>query len=91
MALNIKDEATLQLADKVAALTGESKTRAIREALEERWQRLKHGSGGSAERRRVLEDLLEREIWPQIPEAELGRRLSRAEREAILGYGPEGV
>jgi hypothetical protein len=35
--------------------------------------------------------LLEREIWPQIPEAELGRRLSRAERETILGYGPEGV
>ena len=34
---------------------------------------------------------LEREVWPRIPEDQLGRRLSRGEEDEILGYGPEGV
>jgi antitoxin VapB len=34
---------------------------------------------------------LEDEAWPQIPEAVLGRPVPKAEREAILGYGSEGV
>ena len=34
---------------------------------------------------------LEQEVWPQVPEAERGRRLSREEEDAILGYGSEGV
>jgi predicted aconitase with swiveling domain len=29
----------------------------------------------------------EQEVWPIVPKGELGRRLSRAEEEAILGYG----
>ncbi len=91
MALNIKDERTVGLAGEVAVLTGQSKTGAVREALEERRRRLVRGRGTSAERRRALEDLLEREIWPQIPSDQLGRRLTRSEREEILGYGPEGV
>ncbi len=40
MALNIKDRETEKLAAEVAAITGESKTRAVRIALEERKQRL---------------------------------------------------
>jgi antitoxin VapB len=91
MALNIKDDTTVRLADEVATLAGETKTRAVRTALEERRRRLARGSGSVGERRRRLTDLLEREIWPQIPAGELGRTLSREEREAILGYGPEGV
>ena len=55
MALNIKNADVERLATEVARLTGESKTEAIRRALEER------------------------------------RRLSRAEEDEILGYGPGGV
>jgi len=38
-----------------------------------------------------LLSFLEEEVWPQIPADQLGECLSRAEREAILGYGPQGV
>ena len=34
---------------------------------------------------------LEDEIWPHIPQEQQGRAPSKAEREAILGYGEEGV
>lgn len=91
MALNIKDAATAQLAGEVAALTGQSKTAAVRGALEERRRQLARGAGTALERKRRLEDLLQREIWPQIPAEQLGRGVTRREREAILGYGPEGV
>jgi hypothetical protein len=30
-------------------------------------------------------------VWATIPKEELGRRLSRAEEDEILGYGPDGV
>lgn len=90
MALNIKDSETIRLADELAALTGETKTRAVRVALEERKQRLARGRSPN-ERTRRLVDLLEGEIWPQVPPEVLGRPISREQREAILGYGPEGV
>jgi antitoxin VapB len=34
---------------------------------------------------------LEEEIWPLIPEDQLGKPLSKEEEEEILGIGPEGV
>jgi hypothetical protein len=34
---------------------------------------------------------LQCEIWPTIPAEQLGRRLTKAEEEADLGYGPDGV
>jgi antitoxin VapB len=90
MALNIKDPETEKLAGEVAALTGESKTRAIRVALQERKQRL----GFRVKRRSRKEEMLrflERDVWPRVPDEERGRRLSRDEEDAILGYGPEGA
>jgi antitoxin VapB len=45
----------------------------------------------SAERAQRLKEMLEREIWPQIPPEILGKPISREQREAILGYGPAGV
>jgi antitoxin VapB len=86
MALNIKDSETIHLADELAALTGETKTRAVKTALEERKQRL-----APSARARRLADLFEGEIWPQVPLEVLGKAISREQREAILGYGPEGV
>ena len=44
-----------------------------------------------AERRRRVLRFLETKVWPSIPKKELGRRLTRAEEDDILGYGPGGV
>jgi antitoxin VapB len=90
MALNIKDQQTEKLAAEVAAMTGESKTRAVRVALEERKQRLAL-RGGQRDRAKDLRRFLEQEVWPALPRRVLGKRVTRREREAILGYGRAGV
>lgn len=90
MALNIKDQETEELAAKVAELTGDSKTGAVREALREKHDRLELERGGKDKRFRDLLRFMETEIWPLIPEAERGKPITKAEREEILGYGPEG-
>lgn len=89
MAMNIKDPETERLAAEVAALTGESKTAAVRAALRERRDRLAAQSGS---RQGTLRRFLEDEIWPRVP-SEIRDRppMTKAERESILGYGPEGV
>lgn len=89
MALNLKNAEVERLAAEVARLTGESKTEAIRKALDERRRRLKAVAPG--ERRTRLLRLLGRRVWPSIPKHQLGRRLTRAEEDAILGYGKDGV
>ncbi len=51
MALNIKNPETERLAQRLARLTGESKTAAVTEALRERLERLNsEQAGGLAER-----------------------------------------
>lgn len=89
MALNLKNAEVERLAADVARLTGESKTEAIRKALEERKRRLK-GVALPDRRARVLR-FLEKKVWPTVPAGELGRRLTRAEEDEILGLGPDGV
>jgi antitoxin VapB len=90
MAMNIKNPEVEHLVEEVVELTGESKTEAVRQALQERKERL---SFRVAPRRRgeSFLEFLEDEIWPNIPESELGRQLTREEEEETLGYGPEGV
>lgn len=91
MALNIKDRETERLAAEVAEMTGETKTGAVREALRERRTRLELRSGGKAKGRLSMQEWLETEVWPQIPEEERGRPpLTKDEVEEILGFGPEG-
>ena len=92
MALNIKNPRVERLASEVARLAKESKTEAIGRALEERKIRLRMTG------RVVVEDrlagfvaFLRREVWPAVPRKHRGRRLSKKEEDAILGYGPEGV
>jgi antitoxin VapB len=89
MALNIKDPVTEKLAAEVAHLAGETKTGAIRRSLLERKDRLSlrilH-----LDREAVLRRFLEDEVWPFLP-AIRRRKLTKRQREAILGYGPEGV
>lgn len=89
MSLNIKNEAVERLAADVAALTGETKTEAVRRALEERKARLQSRTALDG-RGRILQ-VLQREIWPHISPQEMGRPLSREEEDEILGYGPTGL
>ncbi|MGH9155925.1 MAG: type II toxin-antitoxin system VapB family antitoxin [Acidimicrobiales bacterium] len=90
MALNIKDPEAERLASEVARLTGESKTRAVKVALQERQARLTERTV-TPDRVAHLRRVLEEELWPLVPPEILGQPLSRADREAILGYGPAGV
>jgi antitoxin VapB len=90
MALNIKDPETEQLAADVASLAGESKTAAIRQALRERRQRLLLARDGRGRGDRMV-DVLEASLWPKLPAGVRSTPVARAQREAILGYGPEGV
>lgn len=89
MALNIKNTEVERLAAEVARLTGASKTEAIRRALDERRRRLRASS--TARRRARVLTFLEKRVWSTLSKAQVGRRLSRAEEDAILGYGPGGV
>ena len=90
MAMNIKDPQTEALAAEVALLANETKTQAVRTALQERKERLQARQHYRARAQRI-DRFLEDEAWPQTPEEILGRPISKAERETVLGYGPEGV
>lgn len=89
MALNIKDPETVALAAEVADLAGETKTRAVKVALQDRRKRLRR-RGPADDRAERLRRFFEEEVWPQIPKSERGKRLTREEWDDILGYGPEG-
>ncbi len=90
MALNLKNPEVERLAAEVARLAGESKTEAIRRALEERRARL---AVRVIRRDRAAEfrAFLERSVWPGLPRNQRGRRLTRREEDDILGYGKAGV
>jgi antitoxin VapB len=90
VALSIKNAEVERLAAEVAQLTGESKTEAVRRALEDRRSRLAF-QVNDRNRADRIDRFLEQELWPRVPAGELGRRLTRDEEEAILGYGAEGV
>ena len=89
MALNLKNDEVERLAAAVARMTGESKTEAIRRALQERQDRLR-GRTIEQRRDRILK-FLETKVWATLPEGERGRRMTQAEEDEILGIGPDGV
>jgi len=89
MALNIKSEEVERLAAEVAELTGETKTEAIRRALEERRRRL--GFRVMPKSREDIFEILEATVWSRIPASLQGKRMSRREEERLLGYGKDGV
>jgi antitoxin VapB len=91
MALNIKDEETEALVARIALLTGETETEAVRRAAQERLRSL--GQVLPKRKKMTAEEMrtwLETEIWSAVPKDVLGKSISKAEREEILGYGPEG-
>ncbi len=90
MALTLKNPRVEALVNEVVEITGETKTRAIERALEERKNRLRLGVTPTTRAER-LDRLLKEEIWPRVPKKERGRRLTREEEDALLGYGEHGV
>jgi len=87
--LNIKNREVESLAAEVATLANETKTEAIRRALLDRKQRLLIRRTEPSKKERLLR-ALEDHIWPAIPAGQLGRPISKRERERILGYGKHG-
>ncbi|MBN9624371.1 MAG: type II toxin-antitoxin system VapB family antitoxin [Actinobacteria bacterium] len=92
MALNIKDKKMEALVAEIAALTGETKTGGMRQAARERLERLRLQSGKPNPRRDAesMRRLFE-ELRSEIPKELLGKTITKAEGEEILGYGPDGV
>lgn len=90
MALNIKNHEVENLVERVVQITGESKTEAVRQALAERVDRLSLRFIRYSKRAKLMA-LLEDEIWPLVPPELLGTKLTKEEREDILGYGELGV
>jgi antitoxin VapB len=89
MALNIKNLRVERLAAEVAQMARETKTEAIRRALEDRRARLAF-KANSQDRLRQLKDYLLKEVWPHIPSSVRGKKITKREREAILGVGRRG-
>lgn len=83
MSLNIKNPATVALADELARRQGISKTAAIHQALSERLHRM--GYGGATEERLLSELRGIRERVARLPELD-----SRTDEE-IIGYDEHGV
>ena len=91
MALNIKNAEVERLATEVAQLANETKTEAIRRALEQRKARLAVRRGRTTEERvRETIEYFQREVWPLIPPEVRGKGITKEEQEEILGIGPNG-
>ncbi len=78
MALTIRDKEVERLAEELARRTGESKTEAIRKALEMRLKALERGED-------PLYRFLEEEVWPHIPPELRGKGISKEEMDEIWG------
>ncbi|MER8530321.1 MULTISPECIES: type II toxin-antitoxin system VapB family antitoxin [unclassified Mesorhizobium] len=83
MSLNIKNPATVALADELARRQGISKTAAIHQALSERLHRL--GFGETAQERLLAELRAIRERVARLPE------LDTRSDEEIIGYDEHGI
>jgi len=80
MALNLKNAGVERLVAEVASLAGETKSEAVRRALQERLDRLVERRAPVG-RATAVRQFLELEVWPLVPEGELGRRMSRDEED----------
>ena len=82
MALNIRNQETEKLAEAIAAMTGETKTQAVTEALKERLETLKR-----RRQRRSVADRLD-EIAKHCAALPV---LDKRSPDEILGYDEHGL
>jgi antitoxin VapB len=87
VALIIKNPEVEALVAELASLTGESRTEAVRRAVLQRRTsvRLRNANRPKISLRTFLETV----AWPSLPSSVLGKKVAKAEREAMLGYDPE--
>jgi antitoxin VapB len=90
VALTIKNPDVERLAAEVARLTGETKTQAIRVALEERRRRLSSDMDPEVRAAEILY-WLETEIWSHVPAELRGRPHDSRADDEIIGYGLDGL
>lgn len=89
MALNIKNDEVERLVAEVARRSGQSKTQAIKEAMKDQLAKLEASESKEAKLARIMH-FLETEVWPNVKPEYRGKGMTKAEREEILGYGPDG-
>jgi antitoxin VapB len=87
MPLNIKNPEVERLIDELVALTGETKTEAVRRAVEERTLRV--AVQAARPRRARLLSFLRDEVWPALPDEVRGKGVSQDVQDELLGYTPE--
>ena len=80
MALNIKNIEVETLAAEISAMTGETKTEAIRQALLVRKQSL---SVPKRQRMDGIQEWLERDVWPNIKPEFQGKPVTKKEMDAL--------
>jgi hypothetical protein len=95
MALEIRDKETREMATEIAKRIGTSEEEAVRQALEEKRQRLRlrrrHDGGRRWRTYEEWEQMMEEKIWSKIPDELLDQPpMTKEEKEELLGYGPEG-
>ena len=87
MPINVKDPVVIKLATQLAALTGESKTEAIRSALEEKISRVSLASAQGT-RRAELVRVLGRKLPSMLRAGRRKTSLTAEEVQELLSYGP---
>jgi len=85
MPLNIKNSEVERLVEELTRLTKETKTEAIRKALQERKVRLLTG-GLITDRSARAKNYLERKVWPLIPPELRRKGISKRERESVFTH-----
>ena len=85
MPLNLKSEEVDHLVDEIVAMTGETKTEAVRHSLADRRYRLFVQRRGLVDQEKRVAEFLERELWPLVPPEAFDRAMTDEEHEAILG------
>lgn len=80
MGLNIKNLEVERLAAEVAAMTGETKTEAIRKALMERKELL---SVPRRQRMDGVQEWLARDVWPFVKPEFVGNPMTKADWDAL--------
>jgi len=87
MAIHIKNPGVIRLAGQLAALTGESRTEAIRKALEEKLARLSRASA-LGNRRAELVRVFGCRVPSMIRAGGRKGNLTPEEVQELLAYGP---
>lgn len=80
MGLNIKNPEVEKLAAEVAAMTGESKTEAIRQALLKRKDQLKLNNRNRTD---LLYEWLARDVWPHVKPEFRNKPMTKADWDAL--------